>query len=164
MLTVISPAPFGQVADLAFPLGRCPARQLQALLFQVTAAESYGFAVDGVVRLAVGFWPLLAEREGERLVECWCIAGPASLPSLHGLMRLCRLTFRRAAQSGPLRIRSLVRAGHRPGQRLARMAGMSFAGLAGDFEKWEWSDGEVSEGPDRRAVEIGESQVGGGPG
>lgn len=139
-LAIVSPAPFHQVTRLAFPTGRAPARHLQIMLLQVARSESMAFVDQaGDAVMVVGLWQLAAQREGERFFELWLQIDRRALPHLPALRRLARLMLARVAESGPVRIRALVREGHRPGARMCRLLGMAFVGVFDGFEAWEWS-------------------------
>ena len=139
-LTIISPAPFHAVSQLAFPGGRAPARHLQIMLLQSVRSETMAFAdASGAVVMIVGLWQLAPLHEGERLFELWLQIDARALPHLPSLRRLARLMLARVAESGPVRIRALVREGHRPGARMCRLLGMAFVGTSDGHECWEWS-------------------------
>ncbi|MCO5091987.1 hypothetical protein [Bosea sp. (in: a-proteobacteria)] len=139
-LAIVSPAPLHAVTALAFPSGRAPARHLQAMLLQSVRSETMAFVTAaGEVVMVVGLWPLAPLHEGERLLELWLLIEPPAVPHLPALRRLARLMLARIAQSGPVRIRALVREGHAPGARMCRLIGMSFVGAADGCECWEWS-------------------------
>lgn len=139
-LSIVSPAPFHEVSRLAFPSGRAPARHVQIMLLQAVRSETMAFATPaGEVVMIVGFWQLAGLHEGERLFELWLLIDRRALPHLPALRRLARLMLARVAESGPVRIRALVREGHRPGARMCRLLGMAFVGIADGQECWEWS-------------------------
>jgi hypothetical protein len=139
-LAILSPAPFGCVSALAFPRGRGPARHLQVMLLQSIRSETMAFVDQaGVPVMVVGLWPLPALHEGERFFELWLLMERAALPHLPALRRLARLMLSRVAESGPVRIRALVREGHAPGGRMCRLVGMSFVDSCDGFDCWEWS-------------------------
>ena len=125
-LAIISPAPLHAVTALAFPSGRAPSRHLQAMLLQSVRSETMAFiTAQGEPVMVVGLWPLLPLREGERLFELWLLIEPPAVPHLPSLRRLARLMLSRVAESGPVRIRALVREGHAPGARMCRLVGMA---------------------------------------
>jgi len=93
---------------------------------------------SGAVVMIVGLWQLAPLHEGERLFELWLQIDARALPHLPSLRRLARLMLARVAESGPVRIRALVRGGHSPGARMCRLLGMTFAGLSDGLESWEW--------------------------
>lgn len=139
-LAIVSPAPLHAVTALAFPTGRAPSRHLQAMLLQSVRSETMAFVAEGGdVVMVVGLWPLSPLREGERLFELWLLIEPPAVPHLPALRRLARLMLARIAESGPVRIRALVRNGHAPGSRMCRLIGMAFVGVSDGFECWEWS-------------------------
>lgn len=139
-LSIVSPAPFHAVSALAFPRGRAPRRHLQVMLLQAVRSETMAF-VDGTgaAVMVVGLWQLEPLQEGERFFELWLQIDARALPHLPSLRRLARLMLARVAESGPVRIRALVREGHRPGARMCRLLGMAFVGVFDGFEAWEWS-------------------------
>lgn len=139
-LAIVSPAPLDMATTLAFRSGRAPRRHLQAMILQVARSESMAF-VDrrGVPVMVVGLWPWPPIHDGERLFELWLLIDRAALPHLPALRRLAGLMLARAAESGPVRIRALVREGHRPGARMCRLLGMQPAGAVDGLERWDWS-------------------------
>ena len=141
MLTLKSPAPLHDFSGLAFPGGWCGRAHFKAMMLQLSISDSVAFYSGATCVLIVGFWPLPEEVEGERLLEMWVLVTVASVPFLQGLRKLCRLTLQRLGDAGRVRIRAHVRPAHRPGQRLARMIGLQFAGLNNGLERWEWSHG-----------------------
>lgn len=138
-LAIVSPAPLHAVTALAFPSGRAPSRHLQAMLLQAVRSETMAFADAVGAVVVVGLWPLSPLHEGERLFEMWLLIDRRALPHFPALRRLARLMLARIAESGPVRIRALVRSGHRPGGRMCRLVGMSFVGASDGFDCWEWS-------------------------
>lgn len=139
-LSIVSPAPFHEVSRLAFPSGRAPARHLQVMLLQSVRSDTMAFVEEGgAAVMVVGLWQLAPLQEGERLFELWLQIDRRALPHLPSLRRLARLMLARVAESGPVRIRALVREGHAPGARMCRLLGMAFVGVFDGFEAWEWS-------------------------
>jgi hypothetical protein len=139
-LSILSPAPLSAVTALAFPGGRAPARHLQAMILQSAKSDTLAFAdAAGDVVMICGLWALSPLHEGERLFELWLLIDARALPHLPALRRLARLMLARVAESGPVRIRALVREGHRPGARMCRLLGMALVGVADGHECWEWS-------------------------
>ena len=139
-LAIVSPAPLDVVTGLAFPSGRAPARHLQAMILQVVRSETMAFLrADGDAVMVVGLWPHAPLHEGERFLELWLLIDRPALPHLPALRRFARLMLARVAESGPVRIRALVREGHEPGARMCRLLGMSFVGSETGFDCFEWS-------------------------
>jgi hypothetical protein len=141
MITIRQPAPLGATVDLMFPGGIAPRKVLSAAILQVSAHESYGFEVGGRLICAFGFWPIGMERR-RRVLEFWLVIGAEAVPHLRGLTRLARLALQRLSQSEPVLVRALVRSGHAPGQRLARLAGLKQGRTVGGFERWEFKNGQ----------------------
>jgi hypothetical protein len=142
MIEIVQPVPLDQAMRLVFPLGRAPRNLFRAMTMQL-AGEAYGFMKDGRLIMVFGLVPLQPEREGERLFEFWLLIGPEAVPHLWSLVKLARLTWRRVAQDQPVTLRALVRVGHEPGRRLARLVHMQPVGEADGLEIWEWSHGRV---------------------
>lgn len=139
-LAIVSPAPLHAVTALAFPSGRAPSRHLQAMLLQSVRSDTMAFVeAGGDAVMVVGLWPLSPLHEGERLFELWLLIDRRALPHLPALRRLARLMLSRVAESGPVRIRALVREGWRPGARMCRLVGMGFVGVSDGCEAYEWS-------------------------
>jgi hypothetical protein len=151
MITIRQPAPLGATVDLMFPGGIAPRKVLSAAILQVSAHESYGFEVGGRLICAFGFWPVGMERK-RRVLEFWLVIGAEAVPHLRGLTRLARLALQRLSQSEPVLVRALVRSGHAPGQRLARLAGLKQGRTVGGFEQWEFRNGQTGPTADGRHV------------
>jgi hypothetical protein len=149
MITIRQPAPLGATVDLMFPGGMAPRKTLSAAILQVSAHESYGFEVAGRLISAFGFWPIGHERK-RRVFEFWLVIGAEAVPHLRGLTRLARLALQRLSQSEPVLVRALVRSGHAPGQRLARLAGLKQGRTVGGFERWEFRNGQTGARADGR--------------
>lgn len=136
MILTRQPAPLDGTIRLMFPKGNAPRKLLQAALLQVTAHESYGFSVGDDLICAFGFWPV-GDDDGVPVHEFWLAIGQLAVPHLKALARLSRLALARLTQVEPVVVRALVRQGHAPGGRLARLAGLAFAGIVDGFEIWE---------------------------
>jgi hypothetical protein len=161
MITIRQPAPLGATVDLMFPGGIAPRKVLSAAILQVSAHESYGFEVGGRLICAFGFWPVGMERK-RRVLEFWLVIGAEAVPHLRGLTRLARLALQRLSQSEPVLVRALVRSGHAPGQRLARLAGLKQGRTVGGFERWEFRNGQTGPTADGRHVKAQRSGQGSG--
>lgn len=136
-LTVLQPAPLDSAMALIFARQPATRRRYAAAVLQLCEHESYGFAdAEGRLVCAFGFWPLGADEGGE-LVEMWLAIAPQAVPHLPRLARLSRLILARLTQSGGVTVRALVRAGHRPGGRLAALAGLRHARTLHGVEHWE---------------------------
>lgn len=157
MLTVIAPAPL--VDTMALHRRDLRMRRLTAkvLILQLHKSETFGLVDEGGrLFAAVGFLPLVPEREGETLFELWFLCAPELSRHILQLVRLARLIFRRMAESGDVRIRALVRAGHSPGRRLAVLCGMTMSGDEAGFERWEWSFANERSGQGNRRNVLGD--------
>lgn len=142
MLHAIEPAPLADILRLAAPAGYLKPLQSRVLFLQAVMGATVAFADErGTVLVVIGMVPLPAERPGEELTELWFLCRPDIAPRLPGLVRLARLTLRRSAHGGVVRVRSFVRVGHAPGERLARLIGLLPAGRDGAFGRWEWTGG-----------------------
>jgi len=147
MLSVISPAPMVETMALHRQDLRMRRLTAKVLILQLHKSETFGL-VDETGRLlaTIGFLPLVPERDGEDLLELWFLCAPELGRHILRLARLARLTFRRMSDSGEVRIRALVRAGHAPGRRLAALCGMVLEGDEGGLERWEWSRADERDG------------------
>jgi hypothetical protein len=128
---VVCPAPF-LAARALFRGADKPGLSAVAAL-QLARAKTYGFVVDGDLVAVMGFWPLGDGRE-----EVFLLGRPAGDigPHMAILARRARLILARRLQSGSRGFVGLVRYGHEPGRRLARITGFARAGAAGGFEIW----------------------------
>jgi hypothetical protein len=140
MIAVETPAPLAPTLQLIFGDNRAPSRHHRAAVLQCSQHESHGFRVNQQLICAFGFWPL-GQDNGRHYVEMWVAIGKAAVPHLKPLIRFARLALVRLGQDQAVTVRALVRRGHAPGQRLARLTGLVLAGEADGFELWEWPHG-----------------------
>jgi hypothetical protein len=128
---------------------------MRVALLQSARSESLGYVDEnGNLIAAVMLYPLDPERLGEDLRELVFCCRPEASRHICAIVRHARLIASRLADTPHLRIRATVKAGHQPGQRLARLIGMTGAGEFGAVEHWEWTPhvqhGRKSEGPVHR--------------
>lgn len=137
---------------LVAPVDRFEARQLyadcvreglmkprlgEAVARQLAEAAVMGFAIDGrlaALMTATGTSLVLGGRPTLEI----SVAGRRSLCASHllGLSRLARLTLDAWSHHGDVALCGVVRAGYRPGQRLARLTGFTFSRLERGLELW----------------------------
>ncbi|MCW2317467.1 hypothetical protein M2322_003026 [Rhodoblastus acidophilus] len=131
-LEVVTPAPLLEGRGLF--RGADKPRLAATATLQMARAKTYGFLVGGDLIVVMGFWPLADGRE-----EVFLLGRPACEvgPHMPLLARRARLILARRLQCGVVGFVGLVRIGHAPGSRLARIAGFAKAGEAGGFELWE---------------------------
>jgi hypothetical protein len=129
---VVSPAPF--LAARALFHGADKPRFAAAAALQLARAKTYGFVIDDALVAVMGFWPL-----GDGCEEVFLLGRPARDvgPHMAILARRARLILARRAHYGVHGFVGLVRSGHAPGARLARIAGFTRTGPAGGFDLWE---------------------------
>lgn len=126
-------------ADQAGYKPRIRAFAMRAAMLQAARAEALGYYSGDCLVAAVMLYPLDPERKGEDLRELVFCCRPEAARHVGAILRHGRLTASRLADTPNLRIRATVKAGHLPGQRLARLLGMAAAGVFGAIEHWEWT-------------------------
>lgn len=136
-LTILHPAPLIETRLLADRLVGLKAPLGQALAYQLAEADVWGFAVGGRLLAVMGFFPIGTGA------EVFLIGAPAPVvaPHMVRLARAARLILLDKLHSGTVPLVGLVRLGHEPGRRLARLAGFAPGdGAPSGFERWErWS-------------------------
>lgn len=102
---------------------------------EVTGEDGAGAADGPRHPVAIGGIAPLPGQAG----EIWLGAGPGLDRVMLRVVRATRTVLRRVAPAYPGGLMCLVAAGHRPGQRLARMIGCRPSGIAfGASEEWVW--------------------------
>jgi hypothetical protein len=145
MIRAITSPPLDDVlqlyADSAGLKPRIKVFAMRVALLQSARSECLGYVDDaGRLVAAVMLYPLDPEKPDEDLRELVFCCRPEASAHIGAIVRHARLIASRLAQSDGLRIRATVKAGHLPGQRLARLIGMTAAGFGADgFEHWEWT-------------------------
>lgn len=140
-LRAVTPAPIGDVLELYAAGGQAKPLTVSAAILQAARAETIGFYAGGVIVAAALLYPCDPEFAGEDLRELVFACRPQAARHLVAILHIARLTRLRLAEIADLRIRARVRAGHAPGRRLARLAGLAHAATAGGLEDWEWRSG-----------------------
>lgn len=147
MLRVSSPAMIAESLPVIARARRMKPWMRRAAVFQILQSDTVAFHDQAGRLVAVaGFFPLPAEGKFE-VSEVWFACMPAMGRDLLSFVKLARLTCARMAEHGSVKLRALVREGHRPGARLAVLCGFALVEAAHGFEVWEWSggDGKISD-------------------
>lgn len=145
----LSPAPIGEAMALYLDLMAPKPVNVRTAMLQLARSRREGFYAGGELIAVASYYPLPDETPGEALFELAFVCRPALARHLVSFIHLAHLTPRRLTNDGPVRVRALVRRGHLPGSRLARLCGMTMAGVTGGFERWEFAgapDGQVCRG------------------
>ncbi len=141
LLKAVTPAPVIDVIDLYARHGVLRRLALKVAMVQVFKSETFAFyRADGLCLAVIGFCPIEGAG-GEDEFELWFVTRPEIEPSLVRFIRIARLTLRKVADTTGLRILAIVRQGHRPGQRLAKMVGLKRADILDGVEFWSWRSG-----------------------
>lgn len=134
-------------ANKAYGRLQIPGERMASLLMQVTAPGSRAFCWQGdVIPFALaGVWH---EQEAGQL---WLMVRPAPVKALAGLLRhpLLAAEYRQAPGG---KMRTFIIPGHRPGERMARLAGFTpLNELKNGFRVWEYGEnGSSNSSPDWR--------------
>ena len=144
MIVLLSPAPLSQVfalfaADpIAGSLAKFGANPRAQIVAHVAACPSWvaTWHPDNPWRrsepvAAAGLIP-----DGDAF-EAWFVCSPRAKPALRDILRATQLTWRELAQDGPIKIRARVGPDWRPGQRIARLLGMTRQGRELGMDVWE---------------------------
>lgn len=135
-VTIVRPAPFLEArAMLQRYVGLKPQLGAVATL-QLAACATYGLNDEsGQLLVVMGFWRMEDGRE-----EVFLVGRDAAelAPHLVALSRAARLIIAGRLHHGTVAMVGLVRHGHEPGRRLARLAGFdpSGEGAPPGFERW----------------------------
>lgn len=145
MIRAVTDPPLADVAGLWAESGAVKPLQVKAARLQAVRSETLGWYAGGKIIAAACLYPLDPEIESEDLREIAFACLPEAARHLVPIMHSARLIASRLAHIEGLLIRARVRAGHRPGQRLAVLAGFHLAANEGGKEIWEWrSDDAVA--------------------
>jgi hypothetical protein len=137
----LAPADIGEAMALYLDLVPQKPVNVRTAMLQLVRSRRDGFYAGGELIAVASYYPLPPETAGERLFELAFVCRPALARHLVSFMHLAHLTPRRLANDGPVRVRAHVRRGHLPGARLARLCRMTFTGVVGGFERWEFARG-----------------------
>jgi hypothetical protein len=147
----VSPAPVLATLELLAADKPLSWWRRKAALLQLARGGSTALTdAAGAVLAVFGLLPVAPEHEGEDLLLLWFHIRRDAPQAVRPMARLWRLTLSHLRET-PIRIRATVAAGDSTGRRLARIAGMAFAGDVDGEEHWEWH-GKVSE-PDLLAAD-----------
>ncbi len=111
---------------------------VRTAMLQIARSDTEGWLLGDRLVAAAMFYPLPPVNAGERHVELAFACLPDLRQHLVAFIHAAELTRARLASDGPVRVRALVRTGHRPGARLAVLCGMSRSGSHGAFDVWEF--------------------------
>jgi hypothetical protein len=142
-LRAISPAPLPAVLDLYTANAPLKPIEAKAAVLQVARSETEGWYLGDDLIAAAMFYPLPPLHPGERHIEVAFVCLPVLRHHLVAFIHAAQLTRARLALNGPVRVRALVRSGHRPGARLAVLCGMSRLNSIGAFDHWEFADDRI---------------------
>lgn len=137
-LCAIRPVPMPALLDLYATIAPLKPLHARAALLQAARSDTEGWRLGDRLIAAAMFYPLPPVHAGERHVELAFACLPELRRHLTAFIHAAQLTRARLASDGPVRVRALVRTGHRPGHRLAVLCGMSRSGSAGAFDVWEF--------------------------
>lgn len=154
MLHAIRPVPMPALLDLYASIAPLKPLHARAALLQAARSETEGWLLGDRLIAAAMFYPLPQVQPGERHIELAFACLPELRHHLTAFIHATQLTRARLASDGPVRVRALVRTGHRPGARLAVLCGMSRSGSDGAFDVWEFEgrpDGPIRQ---RRSVAV----------
>jgi hypothetical protein len=143
--SVLAP-PASDVLDLYAENRPMKPIEAKASVLMIARSEVEAWYVGGEIVAAALFYPLPPIVPGERYCELAFACRPALKFHLLAFIRAAELTRSRLASNGPVRVRAMVRTGHRPGARLAALCDMVRLGTVGAFEQWEFEgepDGEI---------------------
>lgn len=162
-LALSTPAPIVETLELvaATKGGGLKPWMRRGLTLQVLRSLSFAWRERETGRLvaAGGFYPLPPAEPGEEHAETWFLCRPDLGGNMLEFVRLARLTHRRAAEYGPVRLSATVREGHRPGQRLARLLAYRRLDVVNGYELWEWRSERIC--PDDLRGHVAERAPGG---
>lgn len=143
---VVSPASMPAVLDLYAETTPMKPINAKAAVLQLARSETAAYYAGAELIAAAMYYPLPPEREGEILRELAFVCRPSFRHYLVPFIHHAHLTRSALASNGPVRVRALVRKGHKPGHRLAVLCGLSLVGERGAFDVWEFEgkpDGEI---------------------
>lgn len=130
-LVVVRPVPFTAALGALHKGHLLLAQNRRAACLQAALSDCTGFASPaGELVALAGLLPL-----DDGGLELWFHVGPGAGPHIRSLMKVARLTLPAVAHHAP--IVAHVRAGYKPGRRLATLCGLAFAGVDQGFERWE---------------------------
>lgn len=141
-LAIVRPAPFLDLAAMLAADGMPKSWRMRGLDAGAVArankagGRSWGYrtkegtciACAGLCETTIG---------GRSVLEAWFACRPEAAAHLIAFVRAAQLTLEIAGDDRP--IVGFVAQGHRPGQRLARLAGFHLVESSGGFEMWERS-------------------------
>lgn len=137
-LRVTSPAMLHEVMDLYAACTPMKPINVKVVILQHARSESDAYFIGDRLIAAAMYYPLPAERPGERLLELAFVCLPELAQHLVAFIHSSQSTRARLAETGPVRVRAHVRSDHRPGRRLAALCGMRMVGTFGAFDRWEF--------------------------
>lgn len=135
---VVSPASMPEVLDLYAETTPMKPINAKAAIIQLARSDTAAYYAGGQLIAAAMYYPLPPERDGEVLRELAFVCRPAFRHYLVPFIHHAHLTRVALASNGPVRVRALVRQGHKPGRRLAVLCGLSLVGARGAFDIWEF--------------------------
>jgi hypothetical protein len=142
MIRTVTDPPLCDIVGLWAESGAHKPLQVKAARLQAVRSETVGWYLYSPVQdctkmiAAACLYPLDDPAEDLRELAFACL--PEASAHIVPIIHSARLIAARFAQFEGLRIRALVRAGHRPGARLAVLAGFHRAAVEGGCERWEW--------------------------
>ncbi|WP_398468542.1 hypothetical protein [Tardiphaga sp.] len=110
----------------------------KSAIVMIARSEIEGWYAGDRLMAAALFYPLPPIVPGERYVELAFACRPEFKKHLLPFLRAAELTRARLALNAPVRVRAMVRSGHRPGARLAALCDMVRLGSIGPFDQWEF--------------------------
>lgn len=137
-IRAIRPVSMPALLDLYAAIAPLKPVHAQAATLQIARSDTEGWLLGDRLIAAAMFYPLPAVNAGERRFELAFACLPELRRHLVAFIHASQLTRARLASDGPVRVRALVRYGHRPGARLAVLCGMTRIGAAGAFDVWEF--------------------------
>lgn len=134
----IRPLMMHEMFDLYASIAPLKPINARVLMLQHARSDTEGWLLGDRLVAAAMFYPLPAVNAGEHHFELAFACLPELRQHLVGFIHAAQLTRARLASDGPVRVRALVRTGHRPGARLAVLCGMSRSVSHGAFDVWEF--------------------------
>lgn len=138
-LRLVSPAPLADVADLTRMSGTPASLRkfaggvVNVATRLVNGGPSYVAYDEGGQAIAAGGYIDL----GGGLREGWFACVPHASARILSIVRLAQLTIPPLRQDGAIKVTGRVAPGWRPGQRIARLLGMSKGPIDMGYEIWE---------------------------
>ena len=139
MIEIEAPSSLSDLTALAYPSGIGMRAHFQAMMLQLAQSDTMTFRMDGQAKCIIGFWKLPEIKENELHFELWLVISADASEHMLALWKIMRRTLARLGETQPVRIRALVRKGHAPGERMARLLGFEKSDPWGAFHLWEWS-------------------------